>query len=298
MRECHSCNRRDHGFPAENDEVKDGLLSVGFVILREEMDNFTELLAQRCQPRPAGRMDVRTCLRHFALINYALPRERLLPFIPQDRFSIPEYEIGGKKQALLSAVPFFDDAFHFDRLPFPRYQFGQTNHRVYVVDKRTGEHVVWFFGTTLGSPVVYLPRIFWKIPWHRASYKIDCPYDQSAGRYSRYRIDIASKWCSGHAELEDTGRPLELVEGFDTLDQLKLIVTHPLTGFYHGLDGKLGTFSADHDAIRMTVASPVKLYFSLYERLGLLSKAEMERPHSIFLGPETWFLIHLPPKRI
>ncbi|NJN05593.1 MAG: hypothetical protein HC814_03245 [Rhodobacteraceae bacterium] len=45
----------------------------------------------------------------------------------------------------MSAVPFLDLDFHFDRvLPFAKFVFGQTNYRVYVIDRRTGEHAVWF----------------------------------------------------------------------------------------------------------------------------------------------------------
>ena len=33
-------------------------------------------------------------------------------------------------------------------------------------------------------------------------------------------------------------------------------------------------------------------------RDGLLTRAEMQRPHSIFLCPEVAFEIHLPPRRL
>ena len=69
-------------------------------------------------------------------------------------------------------VPFWDYDFRFAHLaPFLTFQFGQTNHRVYITDRRTGEPAVWFFGTTLGSPVVTIPRLLWRLPWHMARYR-------------------------------------------------------------------------------------------------------------------------------
>jgi uncharacterized protein YqjF (DUF2071 family) len=131
--------------------------------------DYRSILNARLQPRASGRWDVRTTLHHFALINYTLPRTRSARHIPLDRFDIPEFNIGGKRLALMSAVPFVDTDFRFYRLaPWARFSFAQTNYRAYVIDKRTGEHVVWFFGTTLGSPVVEFARLAWHIPWHFA----------------------------------------------------------------------------------------------------------------------------------
>jgi hypothetical protein len=242
-------------------------------------------------------MDVRSRLQHFALINYALPKSRLEPHIPADRFEIPEFLIDGQPRALLSAVPFLDADFHFQRLfPFLKFRFGQTNHRVYVIDRATGEHCVWFFGTTLGSWVVQLPRLFWRIPWHQARYRIDCRYDSAARRYERYRFQVTSSWCDAEIEIEDTGEPVPLASGFSSPDEMAFILTHPLDGYFYRLDGRLGTYSVWHDRIPITVGKPKNLRFGLYERLGLLSREEMQTPHSIFLCPETEFLVSLPPR--
>ena len=75
------------------------------------------------EPRPPcgrqtdGRWDVVIRLGHFALINYALPRLRLERHIPVDRFEIPEFEMGGQRLAMMSAVPFLDLDFHKVYLP-------------------------------------------------------------------------------------------------------------------------------------------------------------------------------------
>jgi hypothetical protein len=261
--------------------------------------DYPRLLAGRIAARPRGWADAHSTLRHFALINYALPRVRLARFIPTERFEIPEFVIGGEKRALLSVVPFWDADFRFPRLaPFLKFQFGQTNHRVYVTDRRTGEPAVWFFGTTLGSPLVHIPRLLWRLPWHPARYRMDCRYHPGRRAYDRFAYEIASRWCAGRIRIRDTGEPLSALDGFASLDEMRLILTHPVAGTYRRLDGTLGSYSIWHDAIPLTLGQPEQLYFSLYERLGLLSRAEMQQPHSIFLCPEVPFEIHLPPRRL
>lgn len=242
-------------------------------------------------------MDVRSTLLHFALINYALPKARLLPHIPKDRFEIAQFPIGGRPMAMLSVVPFWAADFRFVKLaPFLRFQFGQTNHRVYVTDRRTGEPAVWFFGTTLESWLVRVPRFLWKLPWHDAGYRFDCVYDATRSSYSKFEVEIESEWCAGTIALEDSGRPASLQEGFASLDDQKLMLTHPVAGYYRRRDGRLGSYSVWHDEIPLTSAVPRHLHFSLYERLGLLSQEEMDRPHSVFLCPAIEFDIHLPPR--
>src|SRR5262249_18400900 len=145
-------------------------------------------LLRRLTPPALGWMDIVSELHHFALVNYAVPRERLAPHIPE-RFEIVELPIAGERRALVSVVPFVDVDFRFARLPWLRFRFAQTNHRVYGRDRRDGEHVVWFFGTTLGSRWVHLSQLLWRIPWHYARYRIDCQYDESARRYQRFRYD-------------------------------------------------------------------------------------------------------------
>ena len=260
---------------------------------------YRDILNRRLFVRPHGRIDVLSKLKHFALINYALPKSRLEPHIPTSRFEIPEFTIGGRRLAMMSAVPFFDEDFHFIRLfPFLKFSFGQTNYRVYAIDKRSGGHVVWFFGTTLGSPVVDFAKGMWGIPWHYARYRIECNYDSQRNPYSAYQYTINSKWCDAQIELEDSGEPVSTVEGFASLDEMKLILTHPVDGFFYRSDKKVGGYSVWHEEIPLTAGRAHNLYFSLYEELGLLSRDEMQHSHSVFICPETEFKVFLPPKVI
>ena len=249
--------------------------------------------------RPRGNwIDVRSALLHFALISYTLPPERLAAHIPE-RFEVLTFPIDGRPMALLSAVPFWDADFRFVHIaPFLKGAFGQTNHRVYVRDRDTGEPCVWFFGTTLGSPIVHAARLLWRIPWHPARYDIDCAYDAVRGVYDRYEMTVHSEWCSADIALSDSGRPMSILPGFASLDEQVLVLTHPIHGFFHRLDGPPGTYSVWHDRLPLTEGRAERAYFSLYERLGLLSRAEMAEPHSVLLCPRTEFDVFLPPRRL
>jgi hypothetical protein len=263
------------------------------------MNNFREILNNRLKEPETKIFHVDTYLKHFALINYALPKSRLQKYIPSEHFEIPEFDINGNKMAMMSVVPFFDEDFKFPKLfPFLKFGFPQTNFRVYVINKKTNEHVAWFFGTTLGSHVVKIPYIFWRLPWHYARYKFNCKYNDSLKRYDSYNVDFSSKWCNGSVELEDTGKTLEVVEGFKTRDEMMLILTHPVEGFYFRLDKTLGNYSIWHNEMELTFGKAKNAYFSLLEDLGLLSKDEMNNPHSVFLTPNIRFKICLPPKAV
>ena len=259
--------------------------------------NTTDLLNRRLVRPSPGWLDVHTTLAHFALINYAVPVERLLPYIPTSHFEIPEYEIEGRRMALLSVVPFIDTDFRYACLaPWLKFRFPQTNYRVYVIDRQTKEPVVWFFGTTLGSPIVYLARTLWHIPWYYGRYQVDCQF--KSGHYTKFTYQTQSTWASAEIDINDTGQPLTLQSGFEELEAMRLILTHPVTGYYYRLNGELGSYTIWHKLMEMTLAQPNHLYFSLLERLGILTLDEMAQPHSIFICPQIDFDIHLPPIKI
>jgi hypothetical protein len=258
----------------------------------------TDVLTLRLKPRKAGVLDIVAPLQHFALVTYAVPVERLTPHIPADRFEIPTFEIDGERLALLSVVPFVDAGFRFRLAPFPRFHFAQTNYRVYVIDRASGEHCLWFFGTTLGGWPVHIARFLWKIPWHPAKYTWACDIDEASGRYTRFRYEMRSRWGEARVDVRDTGVPASLLPGLESMEEQVLILTHPVDGYFYRLDGKLGTYSVSHERMELTVAEPIDLYFGLLERLGVLTAEEMQRPHSALICPETLFRIHMPPRRV
>lgn len=264
--------------------------------MRSELD-YCNLFNERLKCQPAGLLDARTTLRHFVLINFAVSPERLAEFIPVDHFEVARFETSKGTKSFLSVVAFLDVDFNFSRLASGiKFTFYQTNHRAYVTDIKTGQPVVWFFGTNLGSRLVQIPRCLWKIPWHFSKYEVDCQFNQHSNQYDKYSYNFESDWCSGKIQIRDTGEPISVMDGFASLDEMKLILTQPVQGFYRRLDGKLGTYRVWHKEMLCTKGVSENLYFSLYEKIGLMTKDEMQQPHSIFMCPEIEFDVHLPPK--
>lgn len=248
------------------------------------------------KPRPKG-IDVATKLEHFAIITYAVDPERFEGVIPE-RFRLRTVEIAGRSKALLSVVPFMDTDFRLAAYPYAKARMGQTNYRIYVEDRYTGEDVVWFLGTVLDSWAVVVPRNVWKLPWHRGTIRFTCQFDPKTGLYERLDMRTDSTWAPAELSLVQEGESLSELNGFPDTETGLFILTHPLIGFYHRRDGKLGTYRVWHDRLEVKTGKLISAYFGLLERLQLVSKSEQSMPHSVLITPETQFIISLPPSVI
>lgn len=245
---------------------------------------------------PVGLLDAITTLRHFSIITYAVPPQRLRALV-DPRFDLDCIDVDGVECALLSVVPFEDQEFRAAAWPSPRWKFGQTNYRIYVRDRKTGVRAVWFLGTTLGSWTVALPRYLWKLPWHFGRFAIEC-VDDERGRYSRYAITTDSAWAPAELELvHEPDRPLSLV-GFPDTETALTVLTHPLDGFYSRRDGRLGSYSVWHERLHPTPGKVVHARFGLLDRLGVVPFSEQLAPYSVLIVPRTEFLVRLPPRAV
>ena len=150
-------------------------------------------------------------------------------------------------------------------------------------------------GTTLGSQYVKIPQLFWGLPWHYAQYQSQCEYNVSEKKFQKYEMSMSSPWCDAVIDLEDTGMSMGPMKGFVSLDEMKLVLTHPTEGYFYRKDGEIGTYTIWHEEMVGTLGRAKRLYFSLFEKLNLLTNEEMNQPHSIFLCPRIKFKICLPP---
>lgn len=262
-------------------------------LMPSEPSRFTpELLT----PTPRRRQDVVAHLAHFALINWAVDPARVRPHV-DERFELDTIvDASGAEKVLVSMVPFEDQDFHFVGLRGLRFSFGQTNYRTYVIDRVTRQRAVWFWGTTLDSPSVAVPRYAWRLPWYRGRVRFDCAYDASAGRYSRYRMTTHSRWAPVELSLADTGAPVTELQGYPDLEHGLVTLTHPLTGVFRRTDGRLGTYPVWHDRLEMTVGRCVDIRAGLLDRLGVVPFAEQADTHSVLIQPSTEFTVYLPPQ--
>jgi len=87
---------------------------------------------------------------------------------------------------------------------------------------------------------------------------------------------------------------MTLLEGFESIDEQLLILTHPVTGYYFKRNNNIGTYNIWHPKMELFNGEPIDIYFELFEKLGLLSKEEMKNPHSVLMTPAIDFDILLP----
>ena len=244
-----------------------------------------------------GGIDVVTTLEHFAIVTYAFEPALLERYLPPRFEPVCIRLSDGRLRALVSAVPFHDRNFRGARWPSPRLSFGQTNYRAYIRDRESGLDSVWFFGTTLDSLTVVVPRYLWKLPWYRGRIRFSCATDRD-GNYRRYAMITRSSWAPVELDLVDAGEPVSRLEGFPDLETGMLILTHPLTGFYRRRDGVLGSYSVWHDRLNPRAGACRRARFGLLDRLGLVPFAYQDRPYSVMLQPYTDFTIYLPPRKL
>lgn len=251
--------------------------------------------------RPAGRgfetpprlrgLDAATTLADVAITTFTVDPAalalRLPPGVDPDTVTLDD----GRRRALVSAVTFRDLDFRLAFANRIRFSFVQTNYRAYV---RIGDRrLVWFFGTSLDSPLVAVPRFAWRMPWHGGTMRLAATWD--GDRCTSYRQSTRAAWAAADVELEGTDEPVGRLDGFADRDEALLVLTHPLDGLYRRRDGGLGGYSVWHErfAPRSGIARTAR--FELFERLGLVEAGA--EPYSVMLQRTIDFAVLLPPLR-
>lgn len=231
-----------------------------------------------------------TQVRNFFLFNYDVAPEVVLPHIDSSKFWLDTFTIRGQERAMVSAVPFQDSDFHLSFAPIFKFKFNQINFRTYVTEKATGKRCVFFFGTVLGSHLVHLPRN-WGLPWHKGKFKV---VDDPTGVFI---MGVKSKFADSYFKVFRTSYGVKLFPGFDTVREMKEILTNPKKGFYFLKDEGVGTYSIEHGDMRLTECRTQAAYFQIFEKLGILTKAQMKYPHSVFAAEPIDFTINLPVQK-
>lgn len=248
------------------------------------------------RPQPSG-IDAVCKLRHFSIITYAVNPDRFTDLIPP-RFKLDTVKINNEEKALISVVPFIDVDFTSAVFPFPKFEMGQTNYRIYIIDTKTQERCVWFLGTTLDSWTVLIPRFFWRLPWHPGKVKFDCVFDENKKIYTNYKMQTEAVWAPATVEIKQENNTELNLAGFPNTETGLVYLTHPLAGFYHRRDKKLGTYRVWHKQLIVQPATLVSANFGLLSRMNLVTTEEQQQPHSILIEPINEFTIYLPPSVI
>jgi Uncharacterized conserved protein (COG2071) len=244
-------------------------------------------------PRPDSRWrDVTTTLADFAIITYAVEPTALAALLPPEFvpevFSLDD----GRRVAFVSAVPFHDLDFRFGFAPWLRFSFGQTNYRAYVTYQ--GQRCVWFFGTSLATRWVWIPRYWWKLPWHHARIQIDTSWQGEC--CIGYKLNTIADLGTASADLVGTDAPTGRLDGFASAEETALVLTHPLAGYFTRRDGRLGTYAVWHERLNLQRGVARNARFDVFEKLELVKPDSP--PHSVLIQRQTEFVIRLPPHRL
>lgn len=175
---------------------------------------------------------------------------------------------------------------------------GQTNYRIYIIDKQTNERCVWFLGTTLDSWTLAIPKYVWNLPWYSGDVKFDCDFDGEQQIYLNYNMTTDATWAPADVELTQTKNAAIELAGFPDVETGLVYLTHPFAGFYHRRDGQLGTYRVWHKQLNVSAGSLKSASFGLLSRLGLVTEQEQQIAHSVLIEPINEFTIYLPPKVI
>ena len=103
----------------------------------------------------------------------------------------------------------------------------------------------------------------------------------------------------GRVRLARHRAPLDLLEGFASLDELRLILTHPVAGYYRRLDGTLGSYSIWHDAMTDDAGhTPSRCISAFMSGWACCRGPRCSSPIRFSSVPQIAFEIYLPPQRL
>lgn len=244
------------------------------------------------RPRPVRTgVDASTLLRDFAIVTFAVDPDRLAAALPTGLRPEARGLDDGRLVGFVSAVSFRDIDFRFAATSWLRASFDQTNYRAYVTGP-DGRRAVYFFGTTLDSPLVAVPRLAWGMPWHRGRTNLTADWTAD-GRCRVYRHTCNGPWGAADVELEGTGIPLGRLDGFADVDDAAVVLTHPLDGYFTGRGGRLGRYAVWHPRLRPQLGIARRASYRFFSDAGLVDAGA--RPHSILLQRAIDFDVLLPP---
>lgn len=242
-------------------------------------------MAERPRRRP---WNAATALDDFALITYLVDPSHLAPLLPAGLDPIT-VRSGGRTMSMVSAVPFRDRHFRFVGFPFITLSCGQVNYRAYV--RHRDQVGVWFFGTSLDSRLVVVPRRLWSMPWHRGPMDLTARWE--GGTCDHWSLAVSDDWGRAEARLRDADAKADL--GWLGEVERSTLVDPPV-GWYRRLDGGIGRYSVWHRPLAPLDAAVESAHFSVFERLGLVASGR--QPVSAVVQQTVDFDVHTPPRRV
>jgi Uncharacterized conserved protein (COG2071) len=227
-------------------------------------------------------------MRDFGIVTYCVDPDRLAALLPHsfepDVFTLDS----GRECAFVSAVPFHVASLTMAGIRIP-LGFVQVNYRAYI--RRHGERCVWFFGSSVSSHAVLVPRELYGLPWHFTESTLEATWLDAPG--SAYVLHSSGAWGAADLECEGSGEMVGRLDGFSDVHETQTVLTAPLSGFCLRGDAALLEIRVQHPLLQAQIGSARVARFSVFEDLNLY--AADAAPHSVLLLPSTTFDV-LPPR--
>jgi len=228
-------------------------------------------------------------LRDILYVSYRLPVDVLRPLVPA-RLPLAQAGEGG----LLSIVVFRCAGVRPALLPFPGLTYNQVTLRTYVKHPGTGEHGVYFIRSAVTSAAVAAGVRLARLNWEQAELVLRT---ERNGRSCYKSYTLGGDWeGEAYVRAEEVAPQTEATPPLEDTPQLASFITHVLLGFY-GTEARLLRQRVWHPPLAPRPARVSSLRLAPLAGLGVLSEAEMERPHNVLLVPQAPFWA-LPPRRL
>ena len=227
-------------------------------------------------------------MRDFGIVTYSVDPDRLAALLPHS-FEPEVFTLdSGDERAFVSAVSFRVSSLTIGGGWIP-LGFVQVNYRAYI--RRHGERCVWFFGSSVSSWMVTVPRAIFGLPWYWTKSSLRAAWVDGAG--TDYALHAAGDWAGADFRGTGTGEPVGRLDGFADVGETLAVLTAPLSGFCLRRDGSLLELRVKHDVLQPQIAVADAASFSVFEDLNLCPGGSA--PHSVLLQRSATFDV-LPPR--
>ncbi len=222
-------------------------------------------------------LTIKMDLHNLLYLSYLVPADRIRPLVPSGlTFDSSEDKV------FISIVAMQCRRVHLSYLQWPSFGYDQLNLRTYVIDPTTGNPAVYFFQSGVSSRIIPAVTRILGIFWTHISFNLLT--ERSADGTDFYKA--TGNW---NGEIEILMKS-SLVK--NTQDNIVKQITEPMTGFI-GKGKKLKRIVIEHKVLDVRFLSLSQIKFNLPIDAGLLAAAELDKPDSVLIVPQSRFSVFI-----
>lgn len=234
-----------------------------------------------------------TPLHHLTLTNFAVPPERIVPYLPDGIEPATCSGKAGEERAFVSVVTMLDTVSKIGVVPIPPLGTLQVNYRTYI--RYNGKPAVWFFAMLMQTPFTPILRAVGGMPVFTAHMELAYGWDDAERYYPYYRFDSVAPDHDLHLDIEGTNRPPEPGDFFATAEQMTAFFTMPLNGLYREpVTGNVICLPVYHIPMQPKAGVARNVSSSFLHRLGIVPFEEQMHPYNILQQPHATFIAYAP----